>query len=90
MSIVFNIVKISYFSNIQPVHLGFVCDLSQTKKKPAFRDIRRAAVHAAAGFISEISDLNFGVNVDSGVNAVNLILISLRTATGVVLYDCQL
>ena len=52
--------------------------------------LRRAAVHAAAGFISEISDLNFGVNVDSGVNAVNLILISLRTATGVVLYDCQL
>ena len=50
----------------------------------------RAAVHAAAGFILEISDLNFGVNVDSGVNAVNLILISLRTATGVVLYDCQL
>ena len=49
-----------------------------------------AAVHAAAGFILEISDLNFGVNVDSGVNAVNLILISLRTATGVVLYDCQL
>ena len=47
-------------------------------------------MHAAAGFISEISDLNFGVNVDSGVNAANLILISLRTATGVVLYDCQL
>lgn len=47
-------------------------------------------MHAAAGFILEISDLNFGVNVDSGVNAVNLILISLRTATGVVLYDCQL
>ena len=50
----------------------------------------RAAVHAAAGFNLEISDLNSGVNVDSGANAENLILISLRTATGVVLYDCQL
>ena len=50
----------------------------------------RAAVHAAAGFNLEICDLNVGVNVDSGANAENLILISLRTATGFVLYDCQL
>ena len=27
LSIVFNILKKSYFLNIQPVHLGFVCDL---------------------------------------------------------------
>ena len=38
LSIVFTILKKSYFLNIQPVHLGFVCDLppgpdvSQTKK----------------------------------------------------------
>ena len=43
-------------------------------------------MHAAAGFNLEISDLNSGVNVDSGANAENLILISLRTATGVVRY----
>ena len=33
LSIVFTILKKSYFLNIQPVHLDFVCDLSQTKKK---------------------------------------------------------
>ena len=36
LSIVFTILKKSYFLNIQPVYLGFVCDLppdvSQTKK----------------------------------------------------------
>ena len=37
LSIVFTILKKSYFLNIQPVHLGFVCDLSQTKKKPSLQ-----------------------------------------------------
>ena len=48
LSIVFTILKKSYFWNIQPVHLGFVCDLSQTKKNPSFRDIRRRRVRGAA------------------------------------------
>jgi hypothetical protein len=36
-------------------------------------------MYAAAGETYEFSDLNFGVNLDSGANAENLILISVRT-----------
>ena len=36
-------------------------------------------MHAAAGFYLEISDLTFGVNVESGANAEILLVISNRT-----------